>query len=54
MKKLIKDTNPYLKDPKERQARILKSALASAKLEGINISEEKAKKIYKEILKKTK
>lgn len=49
MNTLVVETNEFVKDAEKRKQILLDSAIASFKLEGINISEEFAKEISKRV-----
>jgi hypothetical protein len=45
MKKMLIDTNPYLKDPAQRKALLMRSVNTSCGVEGIDVSKLKEIKI---------
>jgi hypothetical protein len=54
MPKRIIDTNPHLRDPKKREESIIQSIIGSSRIEGIIISPEKAREMYREAQKRIK
>jgi hypothetical protein len=54
MPKRVIETNPHLRTESKREESIVRSAIASAKIEGITISKAKARQMYREAYSRVK